>query len=149
MLNPDFRDMLSACSDEGVEYLLVGAYALATYGLPRATGDIDLWIRPEPENAARVMRTLGRFGAPLHGLEANDLLADDLVFQIGVAPFRIDLLTTVDGVAFEEAWREREEVVIDGLRVPVISRRHLIQNKRAVGRLKDEADARWLEGERE
>ena len=103
-MNPDFLDMLSALFEEGAEYLLVGAYALAVYGLPRATGDLDIWISTTPENRRRVWRALARFGAPLRELEEADLAAEDLVFQVGVAPQRIDILTSIDGVDFEEAW---------------------------------------------
>jgi hypothetical protein len=145
LLNPDYRDILSAFSDERVEYILIGAYALAAHGLPRATGDLDLWVRPTPENAQRVWRALGRFGAPLRDLRPEDLHAAGVVFQIGVAPCRIDLLTAVDGVAFDEAWPRCEEVEIEGLKVPVISRDDLIRNKRASGRVQDLADVARLE----
>ncbi len=145
MLNPDFRDILSAFLDEGVEFLLVGAYALAVHGHPRATGDLDLWVRPSPENAQRVWRALERFGAPLSQLTLEDLQRPDLIFQIGVAPRRIDVLTSIEGVTFEEAWPARLEVEINGLRIPVIGREHLIQNKKASGRPQDLADAAWLE----
>ena len=147
MLNNDFNDMLSAFAGAGVRYLLVGAYAMAAHGHVRATGDIDLWIDRSRENAERVMSALTEFGAPLHDLTADDLEAPDLVFQMGVAPRRIDILTGIDGVNFEEAWPERHEVGISGLTVPVIGRNHLSRNKRATGRLKDAADAAWLEGE--
>lgn len=149
MLNPDYKDILSIFTDEQVEYLLVGAYALAVHGLPRATGDIDLWVRRSKENAQRIMRALTAFGAPLSELSEEDLLTPEIVFQLGVAPRRIDLLTSISGIAFEEAWPERKEVEVEGVKIPVISRRHLIQNKRAVGRLKDLADAKWLEESKE
>ncbi len=145
MLNPDFRDILSAFVDEGVEFLLVGAYALAVHGHPRATGDLDLWVRPSPENARRVWRALERFGAPLSQLALEDLQKPDLIFQIGVAPRRIDILTSIEGVTFEEAWPARVEVEIEGLRIPVLGREHLIQNKKASGRPQDLADVAWLE----
>ncbi|MEK6814070.1 MAG: hypothetical protein AABY65_05000 [Nitrospirota bacterium] len=145
MLNPDYKDILSAFSDEKVEFLLVGAFALAAHGLPRATGDIDLWIRRTSLNAKRVIRALQVFGAPLADVSEKDFLTPGLVFQIGVAPRRIDILTSIDGVDFDEAWPEREEVAVGGIRIPLISRKHLIRNKRAVGRPQDEADARRLE----
>lgn len=139
--------MLSAFAEAGVRYLLIGAYALAAHGHVRATGDIDLWVDNGRDNAERVMGALTEFGAPLHGLEIGDLESPDLVFQVGVVPRRIDILTGIDGVSFEEAWPERYEVQVSDLVVPVISRRHLSRNKRATGRLKDAADAAWLEGE--
>jgi hypothetical protein len=145
LLNPDFRDILSEFAAARVEFLLVGAYALASHGLPRATGDIDLWVRCSPENAQRIMAALARFGAPLADVTEQDFRSPGIVLQIGLAPRRIDLLTAIDGVEFEEAWRDRVEVAIDHLTVPVISREHLLQNKRATGRAKDRLDARRLE----
>jgi hypothetical protein len=145
LLNPDYHDMLSALCEEGVEFLVVGAFALAAHGLPRATGDIDIWIRPSPENAQRVWRALHRFGAPTADLTLTDLSNQGIVFQIGVAPRRIDLLTSIDGVQFEAAWARRVTVDLDGLPVPVLSRVDLITNKRASGRPKDLADLAWLE----
>lgn len=145
MLNPDFRDMLSAFCDEGVEFLLVGAYALAAHGHPRATGDLDLWIRCSHENAQRVWRALSRFGAPLCDLTIEDITSPGTVIQIGVAPRRIDLLTSIDGVDFEEAWPERKDIAVESLTVPVIGRADLIQNKRALARPQDLADVAWLE----
>ena len=147
LLNPDFRDMLSALCDESVEFLLVGAYALAAYGLPRATGDMDIWIRCSDENAERVLRALQRFGAPLFDLTADDLQAAGTVFQIGLAPRRIDILTSIDGVLFDDAWSHRKVIELEGLTVPAIGRAHLIQNKKATGRPKDLADVAWLESE--
>lgn len=148
MLNPDFRDMLSVLCEEGAEFLLVGAYALATHGLPRATGDMDIWIRRSQENATRVWRALRRFGAPLTGLTEVDLNTPNLVFQIGIAPRLIDILTSIDAVQFDEAWPDRRVVEIEGLSIGVIGRSHLIQNKRAVGRPQDLADVAWLEGDK-
>ena len=147
MLNPDFHDMLSVLCDEGAEFLLVGAYALATHGLPRATGDMDIWIRRSEENAERVWRALRRFGAPLTGLTEDDLNTPNLVFQIGIAPRRIDILTSIDAVQFDEAWPDRRVVEIEGLSIGVIGRLHLIRNKRAVGRPQDLADVAWLAGD--
>jgi hypothetical protein len=144
-MNPDFSDILSAFAAVGVEFLVVGAYALAAHGLPRATGDIDLWVRNTSENASRVMAALARFGAPLGNITEDDFTTPGMVVQIGVTPRRIDVLTAIDGVEFNEAWRERIELEIDGLQVPVLSRDHLLRNKHATGRPKDLVDARRLE----
>jgi hypothetical protein len=144
-MNPDFNDMLSALSAEGVEYLLIGAYAMAVHGHPRATGDIDVWVRPSPDNAKRVLRALARFGAPLGELRADDLTSEGLVFQVGVAPNRVDVMTAIDGVTFDEAWSRHESREIDGLTLPVIGRADLIRNKRATGRARDRDDAEQLE----
>lgn len=147
-MNPDFRDMLSALSAEGVEYLLVGAYAVAVHGHPRATGDLDLWIRPTEENAEKTFRALRRFGAPLGDLDVADLAKPGTVFQIGVAPRRIDFLTEIDAVAFDEAWASRRTTDVDGLEVPVLGFDALVRNKRATGRPRDLADAEQLEASR-
>src|SRR4051794_38964480 len=109
LLNPDFQDILSAFCDERVEFMVVGAYALAFHGFPRATGDIDLWIRRSDENARRVWRALIRFGAPLFDLTIDNLKTPDLALQIGLAPRRIDILTSIDGVEFDEAWPHRRQ----------------------------------------
>lgn len=146
-MNPDFRDMLCEFNAAGVEYLLVGAYALAVHGLPRATGDMDLWVRPTTENAHRAYAALAGFGAALRDLAPDDLATLDIVFQIGVAPRRIDVLTSIDGVDFVAAWERRVMTVVDGIDVPVLHKADLIANKRAVGRPKDLADVAWLEGE--
>ena len=144
-MTPDFVEMLCALSDAGVEYLLVGAHARAVHGTPRATGDLDIWVRRTPENARAVRRALAAFGAPLHDLSEADLLEPELVFQIGVAPNRIDLLTDVTGVAFDEAWPRKAWLRLPGVEVPVIGRDDYLANKRATGRLKDLADAEDVE----
>ncbi|MCK4413088.1 MAG: nucleotidyltransferase [Candidatus Eisenbacteria sp.] len=146
MLNPDYRDILSAFSDKGVEYMLVGAYALAAHGLPRATGDLDLWVRATPENAHRLWLALAEFGAPLDRVAEDDLQTADIVLQIGIAPCRIDILTSIDGVEFDDAWPRRSTVEIEGIRVGVIGRDDLIRNKRVAGRPQDVADISRLEG---
>jgi hypothetical protein len=145
MLNEDYRDMLQALADEKVRFLLVGAYALAAHGYPRATMDIDIWVMPSPENAAAVLRALQRFGTPLQNLTAQDLQKDDTVFQIGVAPRRIDIITALSGLQFEETFAHSLAVDIEGIEVHVPSITDLIRNKRASGRTKDIADAEALE----
>lgn len=138
--------MLSAFAAEGADYLVVGAYALAAHGAPRATGDLDLWIRRAEENAGRVMRALAAFGAPVAELSPDDLLAPERVIQLGVAPSRIDILTSIDGVEFDEAWPNRLVAEVDGVTVPLLGRADLIRNKRAAGRPRDLADVAQLEG---
>lgn len=143
-LNPDFRDMLSALSAEGVEFL-IGAYVVGAHARPRATGDLDIWVRPTRENARRVLRALKRFGAPLFDLTEEDLVCEETVFQIGIPPQRIDILTGITGVDFESAWNRRMGVSVDGVRLEFIGRADLIANKRATGRPKDLADLAYLE----
>lgn len=144
-MNSDFRDLLSAFNAHGVEFLVVGAFALAAHGRVRATGDIDVWVRPSAENAPRVLKALTDFGAPLHDLTADDLSRPGLVFQIGIAPLRIDILTGIDGVEFAEAWSSRVGTKIAGQEIGVLSVEHMIRNKRTAGRAQDLADLEWLE----
>ncbi len=146
MLNPDYRDILQIFSDRGVEFLLVGAYALAAHGYPRATGDIDLWINPTSNNASRVIQALALFGAPLSDISQSDFETPEIVFQIGIEPNRIDILTQISGVNdFKEAWLTRIEVTIEGIKIPVIGKDLFIRNKKSTGRPKDLADLAWLE----
>ncbi|MGQ0544273.1 MAG: hypothetical protein ACT4P3_02950 [Betaproteobacteria bacterium] len=147
-MSPDFRDLLSAFNAQGVEYLVVGAHALAAHGHVRATGDLDIWIRPDAQNAPRVIAALRAFGAPLQDLRESDLTLPGLVFQIGVAPLRIDILTAIDAVQFDEAWTDRVSATFAGEKVAVLSANHLMRNKRAVGRTQDLADLEWLEKHR-
>lgn len=144
-MSRDFKDLLSAYNASGVEYLVVGAHALAAYGHVRATNDLDVWVRPESTNARRVIEALKAFGAPLHDLTAKDLTQPGVVFQIGVAPLRIDVLTTIDGVEFSDAWAARQQSRFAGEPVHVLSKQHLIQYKRASGRTQDLADVERLE----
>jgi len=145
MLNEDYREMLQRLSDEKVRFLLVGAYALAAHGYPRATMDMDIWVMPSPENAEAVLRALTRFGAPVHSLTRQDLQTEGTIFQIGVAPRRIDIITGVSGLEFEDAFKHSIPVDIEGIRVHIPSIDDLIRNKRASGRTKDLADAEALE----
>jgi len=145
-MNRDFEEMLAALSESGADFMVIGAHAVAVYARPRATGDLDIWVRPTAENADRVWAALVAFGAPLHELTREDLTSDDLVFQIGIAPNRIDILTAVGGVDFNAAWPRRTTVDLWGLEVPVIGRDDLIATKRAAGRPQDLADVAGLEG---
>jgi hypothetical protein len=139
--------MLSELSAAGVEFLIVGAHALAAHGIPRATGDLDIWVRPTPSNAERTYAALARFGAPLTDLTREDLVRAGTVFQIGLPPARIDILTSITAVTFEEAWPRRLVAeVAPGLQAPVLGREDLLRNKRAVGRPQDLADVARLEG---
>ncbi|MFV2070024.1 MAG: hypothetical protein ACC645_23910, partial [Pirellulales bacterium] len=132
--------MLSALNAAGVDYLVVGAYAMAAYGCPRATGDIDFWVRPTPPNAARVWDAIIAFGAPASQITVEDFSTPDVVYQIGVAPQRIDILTSISGVEFDAAWENRLVADLDGVSAFVIGRHELLQNKMASGRPKDLLD---------
>jgi hypothetical protein len=144
-MNQDFRDLLAEFNAASVEYLVVGAHALAVHGFVRATKDLDVWVRPHAANASRVIAALAAFGAPLHDLTAADMAAAGTIFQIGVAPIRIDVITSVDGLVFEEAWASRVQAPFADQTVPVLSREDLIKNKRAAGRDQDLIDVKWLE----
>src|SRR5262245_33445251 len=141
-MSPDFRDLLAEFNAHSVEFIVVGAYALAAHGLVRATKDLDVWVRPDSDNARRTIAALKAVGAPLHDLTVEDLSQPGLIFQIGVEPIRIDIITRIDGVDFDEAWRERVEATFGDQRVYVLARRHLIQNKRAAGRDQDLLDVK-------
>lgn len=140
-----FAEMLRELSAAGAEFLIVGGHARAAYGEPRSTKDIDIWIRATPENALKVWRALASFGAPLTGLSVEELSHPGTTYQIGVDPTRIDILTEISGVTFDEAWPHRVEAELHGGRYPVIGKADFIRNKRAAGRLQDLADADHIE----
>lgn len=145
MLNSHYKDMLSALSAEGVRFLLVGAYAMAAHGYVRATADFDIWVEPTSANADAVLRALDRFGAPRHDLTKHDLERDDTIFQIGVAPLRIDLITGASGLRFEDCYPRAIETRVDDVPIRIIALDDLIKNKNATGRKRDIADAEALE----
>ena len=136
-MNQDFVDLLRAFNDHEVRYLVVGAYALGAHGRPRATGDLDVWIDATPENAARVVRALTEFGAPLTDVTEADFAAPGIVFQMGLPPARIDILTHLTNLTFADVWPERLEGSFGPLSVAFIGRDAFIRNKRATGRAKD------------
>ncbi|MBC5824695.1 MAG: hypothetical protein GIW99_00545 [Candidatus Eremiobacteraeota bacterium] len=146
-VNLDYSDLLSALNGEHVKYLIVGAHALAFHGRPRFTKDLDVWVEPTPENAARVYRALAAFGAPLHDLSQSELAGEDLVFQIGIPPIRIDIMTSISGVSFQDAWAKKENSLYGHVPVWILSRDLLVANKRGTGRLQDLADLETLENE--
>jgi hypothetical protein len=145
-LNPDFRDVLLALAAEGVEFVVVGAHALALHGVPRATGDLDVLIRPSTDNAAKVWKALVRFGASIEtaGVTVEDFATPGIVYQIGLPPSRIDVLTEITGVSFDEAWASREAGDLEGSTVHFLGREALVRNKQATGRPKDLADVARL-----
>lgn len=145
MVNQDFRDLFAEFNARNVDYLVVGAYALAVHGHVRATKDLDVWVRPEAENARRVFHALQAYGAPTGELTSDDFAHPGLTFQIGVAPIRIDVLSSIDGVGFEAAWGNKVGARYGDQDVFVISRLDLITNKRTAARLQDLADVEALE----
>ena len=146
MLNEDYREMLQLLLEEQVDFMIVGAYALGTHGYPRATGDIDIWVKPDPFNSKKTFRALARFGAPLDGIKPDDFSTEGIIFQIGVIPRRIDIITKVDGITYKEADEDKISVEIGELNIPVISLEKLIKNKSATGREKDKLDIKTITG---
>ena len=146
-INPDFLDLLRALLDAGARFLVVGAQAMAAHGVPRATGDMDVWVEPTKDNADAVWQALLTFGAPVEAfnLSVDDFTASGNVVQIGLPPRRIDLMTSIAGVEFEAAWGTRVVTRIDDCPVPFLAREDLLRNKRAAGRPKDLLDIELLE----
>ena len=142
MLNEDYKDMLQTLLENDVKFLVVGAYALAAYGYPRATGDFDIWVEANNENSEKILSSLIQFGAPTSGLTEHTFAENGIVFQIGVAPRRIDIITYIDGVDFNEAYNNRQIIDIEGVELPFISKENLIENKKSTGRDKDIVDVK-------
>jgi hypothetical protein len=145
MLNPDFKEFAALLNSSGVEYLIVGGYALAAHGHPRYTGDLDFWIGTDGENAQRVLRALHSFGMGGLGVTVRDLTTPDQVIQMGYPPRRIDLLTGIDGVEFAACFARRMVVEVDGEPLNFIGLEDFKTNKRTTGRLQDLADLEALE----
>lgn len=145
-MNPDFLDLLRALLAAEARFMVVGAYAVAVHGRPRGTKDFDVWVEANRENAPKVMSALRDFGAPLMGLTIEDLSAPGVGLQVGIEPGRVDLLTQISGITFEEAWPTRiENAFGENVRAPVIGLEALLTNKRASGRPQDLADVAALE----
>jgi len=142
MLNlpKDFKDLLKILSDNEVQYMIVGGYALSLYAAPRATGDIDIFVKIDQDNADRILKSLKEFGFGGLGITEQDLLTPEQVLQLGYPPNRIDILTGIEGVSWEEAFPNRKNIVHDDLVLPVIGKDELIKNKLSTGRMKDMAD---------
>jgi hypothetical protein len=143
-IQPDFRELLALFNAQNVEYLIVGGYALAFHGAPRYTGDLDVLVRPDPENAQRILKALVLFGFGLLSLEAADFENQDRVIQLGEPPVRIDLITSITGVSWEEAFSSRVPGTYGDVPVYFLGRGPFIRNKRAIGRAKDLADIEAL-----
>jgi hypothetical protein len=139
-MNPDFVDLLRAFAAADVRFLVVGAYALALHGRPRATGDLDLWVEASADNAPRIMRALAAFGAPLTDVSEDDFSREGIVYQIGLPPGRIDILTQLTGLGFTEAWPTRVRGRFGDVDVDFIGREAFIRNKKATGRPRDLGD---------
>ena len=144
MLNEDYKEILQILLKNKVKFLVVGAYAMGAYGYPRATGDFDIWVEASAPNSKKVYKSFVKFGAPLSGIEEDTFAEKGIVFQVGVAPRRIDILTHIDGVNFRQAYKTKKNIKIGKLTIPFISKENLIKNKQSTGREKDSLDARYL-----
>lgn len=147
-MNRDFLDLLDSLRNQDVRFLVVGAHALAAHGFPRSTGDLDIWVSMEPNNAERVWRALVDFGAPVDtlGVSPADFETRGRVIQLGIPPRRIDILTEISGVEFDEAWPSRLTATVEERELPFLGRETLIRNKIASARPKDLADVETLQG---
>ncbi len=143
-VQPDFRELLALFNEQKVEYIVVGAYALAYHGAPRFTGDIDIYVHPSPDNAARIIQALELFGFGSLGLKATDFQNPDQVVQLGVPPVRIDLITSITGVSWEEATAGKVSGAYGDVQAYYLGRDEYAKNKRATGRKKDLADLEAL-----
>jgi len=142
-LHPDFRDLLHALNNNSVDFVVVGAFALAHLGFPRGTGDLDIWLYPNAENAAKTLRALDEFGFASLNLTVEDILSGDVI-QLGFPPIRIDLLTRLSGVSIDEVWSTRQAGKVNGFEIYFLSKEIFIKNKKAIGRDKDLVDLKSL-----
>ena len=143
-LPTEFQEFLKSFKDHGVEYLLVGGYAVGYHGYPRATADIDLWVRLSPTNAKRIVEALVDFGFGVDDLKADLFLEKDRIVRMGNAPLRIEILMSVSGVEFEDCYKERVIDSLEGVEVSIIGLACLKRNKKASGRMKDLSDLEYL-----
>lgn len=149
MLNQDYKEMLQILQNQDVDFILVGAYALAAQGYPRSTLDIDIWVDPTRENSMKVFKALSEFGAPLEEISPNSFEQKGIMFQIGVAPCRIDIITEISGdIDFQSARNRAKQVEIEDISLNILSIEDLIKNKEATGRPKDIEDANRLKNQR-
>lgn len=143
-MNKDFREFIESLNGHGVEYLVVGGYAVGYHGHPRFTQDLDVWVKPSVANAEKVLSSLSAFGFPSGELSINDFTNPNTVFQMGNPPFRVDIMNSVDGLKFEPCYKRRVSAKLDGVEMPILSRNDLVRNKKAIGRKKDLADVDHL-----
>lgn len=149
VLNQDFREFVELLIKHEVQYLITGGYAVGVYGHPRYTGDIDIWVGTSSENAKKLVTVFNDFGLASFGLTSDHFTEREQMIQIGYPPHRIDILTSIDGVSFAEAYPARNTIEIDGLKIPFISLEDLIRNKRATGRGIDLDDLKNLQRRKE
>lgn len=144
-LNKDYKEFLELLNEKRVEYLVIGGYALGLHGFPRYTGDIDVWIKVGEANAEKIVAAIEKFGFSSLELKKENFLEKDIIIQLGYPPVRIDIITSIDGVEFDEAYSNRQTFNADGVDIFFIGIRDLIKNKRSSGRPQDIADLEKLE----
>ena len=145
MLNEDYKEILQILLKNKVKFLIVGAYAMGAYGYPRATGDFDIWVDTSLANSRKIYKSLSEFGALLKDISEKTFCKEGIIFQIGVAPRRIDVITKIDGVNFKQAYSHKEKIKIEKLTIPFLSKDDLIKNKKSTGREKDKLDIKYLQ----
>lgn len=144
MLNEDYKEILRILLENKAEFLIVGAYAMAAHGYPRATADFNIWVGSDSENSKKIYASLAEFGVPLAEITPDTFTEEGIIFQIGVAPRRIDIITAIDGVEFNKAFQEKTIVEIENLKLPFLSKENLIKNKQSTKREKDKLDLKTL-----
>lgn len=146
MLNDDYREILQILIKSRVRFLVIGAYAMAIYGHPRSTGDFDIWVEPSKRNSEKIYQSLKKFGAPVSDMRQDTFCEKGIVFQIGVSPRRVDIITDIDGVDFNKAYKNKKVAKVSGIKLPFISKEDIIKNKESTGRDKDMLDLKYLKG---
>lgn len=144
MLNEDYKEMLQILLNNKVHFIVVGAYAMGAQGYPRATGDFDIWVESSSKNSKKVYNSLAEFGALLKQINPETFTEKGVIFQVGLVPRRIDILTFIDGVEFNEAYRDKKDIEIEDITIPFLCKKDIIKNKEATGREKDKLDVNYL-----
>ncbi len=147
-ISHDFKEFIQLLNKNNVKYLVVGGYAVAMHGFPRYTGDIDFWVKPDKENAEKIITTLYEFGFGSLDINISDFIKENSVVQLGFPPERIDIITSVDGLIFEDCWKEKKVVISEEISIDYISLHHLRINKTTSGRDKDLLDLKNLPKEK-
>jgi hypothetical protein len=144
VLNKDYKDILQLLLKHKVKFLVVGAYALGVHGYPRATGDLDIWVEASLKNSEKVFTALAEFGAAISDITKDTFCEKGIIFQIGVIPRRVDIITKIEGVDFKSAYQNKKKIKAEGIKIPFLSKHDLIKNKESTGREKDKLDAKYL-----
>ncbi len=144
MLNEDYKEMLQILLGNKVKFIVVGAYAMGAQGYPRATGDFDIWVEPSIKNSTKVYNSIKEFGTPVRKITPDAFTERGIIYQIGVVPRRVNIITFINGVEFDKAYKEREEIELENMKIPFLSKENIIKNKESTGRDKDKLDMKYL-----